>query len=349
MTKAFDFFEREPTRPSQSNTLRSSSDTFNSLGLRPHWQRPSFLRRPRSSQFVLLLALHPSDGCAGLLESKRTGDGETALFREMRTLHHPNGFGGMSLRRFSKPIIAAAQGGAYGGGCEILLNVGSVSQRRTRLSLWQCDMVIAGESVKIALPEPKRGLLLSKAPIQSDVNIMAGVAALAGGIPRLFHIAGHQLAAEVMFTGRVITAQEARDRFKFVNYVVRASACALATCTAKTAATADKDVLTVALDWAKQMVACSPDAVQVTKEAMNFAQYDMLNSTEVACTTARSVQGQALMSGENCKEGLVAFEEVQAVLGRRVEAYIASTETRDTLEGSAFAVPSIQAVNRSRM
>ena len=56
----------------------------------------------------------------------------------------------MSLsRRFttSKPVIAAVNGGAYGGGMEIILN---------------CDIVIAGEDVKLALPEVKRGVVASQ-------------------------------------------------------------------------------------------------------------------------------------------------------------------------------------------
>ena len=56
-----------------------------------------------------------------------------------------DGFASLS-RRFvtSKPIIAAVNGGAYGGGTEMLLN---------------CDLVIAGEDAVIATPEVKRGVV----------------------------------------------------------------------------------------------------------------------------------------------------------------------------------------------
>jgi len=98
------------------------------------------------------------------------------------------GFGSISRRRTSsKPIIAAVNGGAYGGGMEMLLN---------------CDIVIADEKALFAMPEVKRGV----------------VAAL-GGIPRLSRVAGHQLASEMLLLGRPVTAMEARDRFRFVNEI----------------------------------------------------------------------------------------------------------------------------------
>ncbi|KAK7686660.1 hypothetical protein QCA50_010260 [Cerrena zonata] len=100
-----------------------------------------------------------------------------------------NGFGSISRRSSSpKPIIAAVNGGAYGGGVEIILN---------------CDIVIASEDAVFALPEVKRG-----------------VVAIQGGMPRLVRIAGHQLASEMLLLGRTVSAQEAFSRFGFVNKVV---------------------------------------------------------------------------------------------------------------------------------
>jgi enoyl-CoA hydratase/carnithine racemase len=54
-----------------------------------------------------------------------------------------HGFGSISRRTLNKPIIAAVHGGAYGGGMEILLN---------------CDIVVAADDAKFALPEVKRGV-----------------------------------------------------------------------------------------------------------------------------------------------------------------------------------------------
>lgn len=59
-----------------------------------------------------------------------------------------HGFAAISRRHTScKPIIAAVNGSAYGGGVEIVLN---------------CDIVIASESAMFALPEVKRGVLAAQ-------------------------------------------------------------------------------------------------------------------------------------------------------------------------------------------
>jgi len=57
---------------------------------------------------------------------------------------HPHGFGSISRRKSIKPILAAVNGGAYGGGMEMILN---------------CDIVIAASNAKFALPEVKRGVV----------------------------------------------------------------------------------------------------------------------------------------------------------------------------------------------
>ncbi|KAH7354821.1 ClpP/crotonase-like domain-containing protein [Rhexocercosporidium sp. MPI-PUGE-AT-0058] len=90
-----------------------------------------------------------------------------------------NGFGGLSLRHSKKPVIAAVNGPAHGGGCEMIVN---------------CDMVIASSSATFCLPEVKRG-----------------VTALAGALPRLVMTVGRQRAAELALTGRIFTAQDFKD------------------------------------------------------------------------------------------------------------------------------------------
>jgi crotonobetainyl-CoA hydratase len=100
----------------------------------------------------------------------------------------PSGFGGLTSRfDLNKPVIAAVNGIAMGGGCEIAL---------------ACDIVIAAEEAVFALPEPRVGL-----------------AALAGGLHRLPRAIGWQRAMGLILTGRRVPATEARD-LGFVNAVV---------------------------------------------------------------------------------------------------------------------------------
>ena len=54
------------------------------------------------------------------------------------------GFGGIARRAFPKPIIAALNGSALAGGCEIML---------------ACDLVVSVEEAKIAITEVRRGLI----------------------------------------------------------------------------------------------------------------------------------------------------------------------------------------------
>ncbi|MBI2863938.1 MAG: enoyl-CoA hydratase/isomerase family protein [Chloroflexi bacterium] len=85
-----------------------------------------------------------------------------------------------------KPIIAAVNGSALGGGTEIAL---------------ACDIIIAADHAKFGLPEPLRGLV-------------AGT-----GVHRLPRQIPLKLAMGIMLTGRAISAQEAH-RLGLVNEVV---------------------------------------------------------------------------------------------------------------------------------
>lgn len=100
----------------------------------------------------------------------------------------PRGFGGLTSRfDLSKPVIAAVNGVAMGGGFEIAL---------------ACDLIIASEKALFALPEPKVGL-----------------AALAGGLNRLPRQIGPKRALGMILTGRHVPAEEGLQ-LGFVNEVV---------------------------------------------------------------------------------------------------------------------------------
>ncbi|MBL6690849.1 MAG: enoyl-CoA hydratase/isomerase family protein [Pseudomonadales bacterium] len=99
-----------------------------------------------------------------------------------------SGFAGLSSRFDNpKPVIAAVNGVAMGGGFEIAL---------------ACDLIIASENAVFALPEPRVGL-----------------AALAGGIHRLPREIGMKQAMGMLLTGRRVSAEEGKQ-LGFVNDVV---------------------------------------------------------------------------------------------------------------------------------
>ncbi|WP_375383337.1 enoyl-CoA hydratase-related protein [uncultured Sphingomonas sp.] len=98
------------------------------------------------------------------------------------------GFAGLTARfDLDKPVIAAVNGVAMGGGFEIAL---------------ACDLIVAAEHAVFALPEPRVGL-----------------AALAGGLHRLPRQIGLKRAMGMILTGRRVDAQEGRE-LGFVHSVV---------------------------------------------------------------------------------------------------------------------------------
>lgn len=103
----------------------------------------------------------------------------------------PSGFAGLTSRfDLDKPLIAAVNGVAMGGGFEIAL---------------ACDLIIAAEGAVFALPEPKVGL-----------------AALAGGLHRLPRQIGLKQAMGMILTARRVSAAEG-EKLGFVNAVVPAA------------------------------------------------------------------------------------------------------------------------------
>lgn len=102
------------------------------------------------------------------------------------------GFCGITTRKFQKPVVAAVNGFALGGGTEICLAM---------------DCVIADEHAQFGLPEVKRG-------------IIAG----AGGLQRLPRRIPPAIAMEYILTGRAMPAARALE-LGLINRVVPSGTC----------------------------------------------------------------------------------------------------------------------------
>lgn len=94
------------------------------------------------------------------------------------------------IEKMEKPVIAAINGFALGGGCELSL---------------VCDIRFASENAKIGQPE-----------------VTIGIPPGWGGTQRLLRVVGPAKAKEMIFTGKMITAHEAAN-IGLVNQVISLS------------------------------------------------------------------------------------------------------------------------------
>src|SRR6185295_4857662 len=166
------------------------------------------------------------------------------------------GFAGLTTREdLWKPLIAAVNGVALGGGLEIAL---------------ACDIIIASDTARLGLPEPKVGLM-----------------AAAGGVHRLPRSVPLKLAMGMILTGRHITAAEGH-RMGLVNEVVPPG-----------------ELLPRAESWANDILECSPLSVQASKQAA----YLGLSKPLLEAMSASYPLVQKLFSSEDPIEGPRAFAE----------------------------------------
>jgi enoyl-CoA hydratase len=159
------------------------------------------------------------------------------------------------LDRSPVPTIAAVNGYALGGGCEVAI---------------ACDVRIAAENATFGFPEVSLGILPGM-----------------GGTQRLPHLVGPAFAKELIFTGRRIGAEEARE-IGLVNRVVPRG-----------------EALGAARELAAEIAANGPLAVRHAKAATNRAlDVDLVSGLEYEAN-----QFALLFATEDAGEGMGAFAE----------------------------------------
>lgn len=162
---------------------------------------------------------------------------------------------GAIVEKCPKPVIAAVNGFALGGGFEIVLG---------------CDIIITHEKAKFGQPEINLGIIPG-----------------GGGTQRLPRMIGPCRAKELIFTGDIISAQEA-DRLGIVNKVV-----------------AIDELMPTVMEIAKKIASKSPAALEIAKSAVNRG---LQVGLESGLAYEREMYSLAL-STEDKTEGVSAFIE----------------------------------------
>ena len=197
-----------------------------------------------------------------------TGDGERAFvagadIAEMANLNEQQGYefsklGALAFRRIETleiPVIAAVNGFCLGGGCELAM---------------ACDIRIASNKAKFGQPE-----------------VGLGITPGFSGTYRLAKLVGQGYAKEMIFTGKVIKADEAL-RIGLVNAVYE-----------------PEELMDKALEMAQTIKEKAPLALQYAKECINES-YDLY--ADGAIELENKDFGRCFAT-EDQKEGMAAFLE----------------------------------------
>jgi crotonobetainyl-CoA hydratase len=179
-----------------------------------------------------------------------------------------HGYAGLIERHdLSKPVIAAVNGIAFGGGFEIAL---------------ACDLIIASDRARFALPEP-----------------LVGAVALGGGLHRLARQIGLKAAMGMILTSRRVDASEAL-RLGFVNEVVAAA-----------------DLPAATGRWCNEILRGAPLAIRASKETVMRGLDEP--SLEAALRNQQTYPGFARWrTADDTREGPRAFAEKRPPVWRGV-------------------------------
>lgn len=186
--------------------------------------------------------------------------------------HTPDKVGGMiplfdrvcrALANFPAPTIAVVHGHALGGGCELVLC---------------CDLAVMTDHAKIGQPE-------------IQLAAIAPIAAL-----RLPQLVGYRNAADILFTGRSLTADEAL-KMGLVNAVVSA-----------------EQLEQWVEDKVTKLTSLSRVALTMTKRALHIG----FGAWDSSAAELERLYLEELMKTEDAREGLTAFMEKRAAVWRHV-------------------------------
>jgi enoyl-CoA hydratase/carnithine racemase len=150
-------------------------NSFNFAMLRELRERVEALHWDRNARVVIITGAGDKAFCAGADLKERASLGEDQVRQFIFTIRNLFTF----IEFMNKPVIAAVNGIALGGGTELAL---------------ACDLRIASENATMGLTETR-------------LAIIPG----AGGTQRLPRLVGRGKAKELIFTGRRVDAKEALD------------------------------------------------------------------------------------------------------------------------------------------
>lgn len=170
------------------------------------------------------------------------------------------GFAGITeMWNLNKPVIAAVNGLAIGGGFEIVL---------------ACDLIIAADHAEFALPELPLGIIPD-----------------AGAMQRLPRRLPYNIALEMLYLGRRMTAREGAE-YGLINRVVPAA-----------------ELMPAARQWAEQLCAVAPLALQSIKEVLRAIDGSSIQSAFQTMRTADLPIYREMLGSEDAEEGVRAFVE----------------------------------------
>jgi enoyl-CoA hydratase/carnithine racemase len=256
MTATFETLKIERPEPHLLVVTLNRPGAMNSMNTRMGEETRAFFRdfdhfQTPDVRAVVLTAAGDRAFCVGADLKERQGMSDET-WRKQHVVFEESS---EALWRFPVPIIAAVNGYALGGGCEFALS---------------CDFIYASEKASFGLPETTRGIIPGT-----------------GGTQRLPRRIGIARAKELLYTGRILSAQDALA-WGLVNRVC-----------------APEKLLEEALATARQIAKSGPIAVRQAKKSVD-------RGFNLPLETALALEIEAYQTpvySEDRREGINAFNE----------------------------------------